>query len=86
METVTLLDKLKIVLREDACPFFSDEELSFYLADNNNEFNETAYRCLILKSEDTTLNISGMNCSDTSKYFRRIAQKYRKNNSGLLGD
>lgn len=79
-----VLNKLKIVLREKDCPFFSDEELQFYLEDNGNDFNKTAYRCLILKSENTTLNLSGFETGDTSKYFRRIAQKYRTNNSRIL--
>lgn len=85
MSTVNVLDKLKIVLRENDCPFFTDEELQFYLEDSGNNFNKTVYRCLIIKAEDTTLSISGMNAADTSKYFRRIAQSYRDNNSCILG-
>lgn len=81
-----LIEKLKIVLREEDCPFFTDEELLFYLTDNNNDFNKTAYDCLILKSENTQLNLSGLESSDTSKYFRRIAQRYRANNSRVLGE
>ena len=78
------IDELKIILREVDCPFFSDEELEYYLQKNNNNLEDTAYHCLIVKSEDTTLNISGMNAADTSKYFRRLARRYRKNNSGIL--
>ena len=78
------VDELKIILRENDCPFFTDEELEYYFQKNNQEINSTAYHCLIVKSEDTTLNISGMNTSDTSKYFRRLAQRYKKNNSGIL--
>ena len=37
-----------------------------------------------VKAEDTTLSVSGLNCADTSKYFRRLAQRYRQNNSGQL--
>lgn len=83
-KTSEMLDKLKIVLRENDCPFFDDEELSFYLQDNDFDFNKTAYQCLILKSESTNLVMSGLETSDTSKYFRRIAQRYRTNNSGTL--
>jgi len=81
---MTAVDELKIILREKDCPFFTDEELEYYLDKNNKEIESTAYHCLIVKSEDTTLNISGMNASDTSKYFRRLAQRYKKNNSGIL--
>ena len=77
-------ERLKLVLREKECPFFSDDELQFYLEENGNDFKKTAYRCLIVKSEDTTLSISGMQCADTSKYFRRLAQQYRSTNSGIL--
>lgn len=78
------VDELKIILRENDCPFFTDEELEYYLQKNNNNVESTAYHCLIVKAEDTTLNISGMTASDTSKYFRRLAMRYRKNNSGIL--
>lgn len=80
------LEKLKIVLREEDCPLFTDEELLFFLEQNGNNFNQTAYDCLIMKSENTTLNMSGLELGDTSKYFRRIAQKYRTNNSRVLGE
>lgn len=81
-----ILDKLKIAIREKDCPFFTDDELLYYLEENNYDFNKTAYRCLILKSENTTLNLSGFETGDTSKYFRRIAQKYRTNNSRILSE
>lgn len=82
---LSTLDKLKIVLREKDCPFFEDSELNYYLEANNGDFDDTAYQCLILKSENTTLNLSGFETGDTSKYFRRLAQRYRKNNSGVIG-
>lgn len=78
------IEKLKIILREKDCPFFEDEEISFYLKENQNDFNATAYQLLIIKSETTTLVLSGLEAADTSKYFRRLAQRYRKNNSGVL--
>lgn len=83
---LSLLEKLKIVLREEDCPLFTDEELLFFLEENGNNFNKTAYECLIMKSENTTLNMSGLELGDTSKYFRRLAQKYRTNNSRVLGE
>ena len=78
------LDELKIVLREEEIPFFTDKQLSFYLKENNSDYKATAYQCLLIKAEDTTLSISGLNTSDTSKYFRRLASQYRPNNSGIL--
>lgn len=78
------LEDLKIVLREDDIPFFDDEKLEFYLNENAGDYNKTAYQCLLIKAEDTTLSISGLSAADTSKYFRRLASRYRPNNSGVL--
>lgn len=79
------IDELKIILREKDIPFFSgDEELEFYLSKNKGDLNKTAYELLIIKSENTTLNISGLTTADSSAYFRRLAQQYRPNNSGIL--
>lgn len=79
-----ILDRLKTVLRERDIPFFSDEDLAFYLEKNGNDFNATAYECLIVKSEDSTVQISGLTTADTSSYFRRLASRYRPYNSGTL--
>lgn len=78
------IERLKIILRERDIPFFSDEELQFYLDANDGDFDKTAYQTLIIKSEDTTLNVSGLNIPDSSKYFKRIASMYRPHNSGTL--
>lgn len=79
-----VIEDLKIILREKDCPFFEDEEIAFYLKQNGNDFNATAYQLLIIKSETTTLVLSGLETGDTSKYFRRLAQQYRSHNSGTL--
>lgn len=78
------LSDLKIVLREDDIPFFSDKELAFYLRENNNDYRATAHQCLLIKAENTQLTISGMTAADSSAYFRRLAARYRTHNSGVL--
>ncbi len=78
------LSTLKRVLREEDIPFFSDEELEAYYNENNQNLNMTIYCCCIIKSEDTQVQISGLSLADTSKYFLRIAQRYRPHNSGTL--
>lgn len=78
------IDRLKIILREKDVPFFSEEELLFYLEENNNDFKATAYQCLNIKAENTTLSVSGLSTADTSQYFRRLASRYRTYNSGTL--
>ena len=78
------IERLRKILREDDCPFFSDEDLQFYLDENRGNINKTLYQCFLIKAEDTTLSVSGLNCADTSGYFRRLAQRYKPNNSGIL--
>lgn len=78
------LEELKIVLRESDVPFFSDEQLEFWLRENNGDYKATAYQCLLIKAEDTTLSVSGLSAADSSKYFRRLASRYRPHNSGVL--
>lgn len=78
------IDRMKTILREADIPFFSDEDLQFYLDENNGDENAAIYQCLLVKAEDTTLSISGISAADTSMYFRRLASRYRPNNSGVL--
>lgn len=77
------LDELKLLIREKDCPFFEDSELEYYL-NKYQTVEKTAYYCLIMKAEDTSLSVSGLSYADTSAYFRRLAQRYRPNNSGIL--
>lgn len=78
------IKELKLILREKDIPFFEDDELKYYLDKNGGDVDKTAYQCLIIKSEESSLSISGLSLSDTSSYFRRLAQRYRPNNSGVL--
>lgn len=78
------IEEIKITIRENDYPFFTDQELEFYLSKNHGDVRNTIYQCLILKSEDNTVQLSGMSTADTSKYFKRLASKYRPFNSGVL--
>ena len=46
------IEELKIILREKDCPFFSDEELKYYLK-KYSTIENAAYHCLLIKAEDT---------------------------------
>lgn len=81
---MTNIERLKIILRESDIPFFTDKELEFYLEENGNDVNTTAYQTLLIKAENTTVSISGLSTADSSAYFRRLAARYRPNNSGTL--
>lgn len=83
---ITDMSQLKIVLREDSIPFFSDDELDFYLKKNDGSYNNTAYECLLVKSQNLSLNVSGLQTGDWSKYFYMLAGSYKPNNTGVLGE
>ena len=78
------LTRLKIRLREEEMPMFTDGQLLDYL-DNTGSFESALYELLLLKSENTSLQISGMTIADTSEYFKRLAATYRPFNTGSLG-
>ena len=71
-------------LREKEAPYFSLEELEYFYNKNGQDIRKTLYECLLLKAENTTLSVSGLSTTDTSSYFKMLAQKYRPNNSGVL--
>ena len=77
------LSKAKLILREKDIPYFSDDEIKSY-SEIYKDFNELMYNLLLLKAQDTSLNISGLTTNDSSNYFKMLAQKYRPNNSGVL--
>lgn len=79
---MTKADELKIILREKDIPFFSDEEIEYYLG--KYSFNEAAYMLLMIKAENTKTVISALEVGDSSAYFRRLASRYRTNNSRVL--
>ena len=77
-------ERMKLILRESDVPFFTDEEFEFYLAENRGNENAALYQMLNIKAEDTTIRLSGWSSADTSKYYRRLAARYRPQNSGVL--
>lgn len=81
---MTKIDELKLILRESDIPFYTDEELNYYLGKHDGNLNDTAYECLIVKSENTALTLAGLTIQDSSNYFRRLADRYRPRHSGVL--
>lgn len=78
------LRRMKKILREAEYPFFSDDDLQFYVDENNGNIDLAIYHCLLIKAEDSSVTISGLSSADTSSYFKRLALRYRPNNSGIL--
>lgn len=78
------MERIKRILRENDLPFFTDEDIQGYLDDNKGNVEETIYELLIIKSENTSLQINGLTTTDTAQYFLRLAEKYRPSNSGII--
>lgn len=78
------LETLKNNIREKQYPYFSDSELEDILENFNGDIKKASYYCLILKSEDTGLSVSGLTTQNTSNYFKRLASMYVTTNSGVL--
>ena len=79
------IDRIRKEIREDQSPYFDDDDFVYYLNKNNGNVNDTIYEMLIIKSEDSTISVSGLSTGDTSSYFKRLASRYRPFNSGILG-
>lgn len=78
------LEQLKFNLREKQVPYFEESELEYLLERNKNDVNKASYEGLIMKAENTGLDVSGLTTKDSSSYFKMLASKYRGTNSGVL--
>ena len=81
---MTDIEVLKKEIREEQVPFFEDSDFQYYLDKNGGNVNATIYEMLIIKSEDSTISVSGLTTQDSSGYFKRLASKYKQFNSGIL--
>lgn len=84
MTDVEKIAYIRKELRENQSPYFEEEDFLHYLTKNNGDVNATIYEMLILKSEDSTISVSGLTTQDTSNYFKRLASRYKPFNSGVL--
>ena len=79
------IQELKLILREETSPFFTDEEMAYYLEKNNYNVSATAYECLLLKAEDDSIQLpGGLQLANNSEYWLRLAKKYKPNGSKIL--
>lgn len=78
------IERIKKEIREEQSPYFEEDDFSYYLAKNEGDVDATIYEMLIIKSEDSTISVSGLNTHDTSSYFKRLASRYKKHNTGVL--
>ena len=81
---MTEIERIKKEVREEQAPYFEDDDFQYYLDKNNGNVNATIYEMLIIKSEDSSISVSGLTTQDTSSYFKRLASRYKQFNSGVL--
>lgn len=84
---MTDIEKISFIrreLREIQAPYFDEDDFLHYLTKNNGDVNVTIYEMLIIKSEDSTISVSGLSTQDTSAYFKRLASRYKPFNSGIM--
>lgn len=78
------LDELKLLCREKQVPFFEDEELQYQLQKADGNVNLAAYRCLIIKAENSSVQVSGLTLADTHTYWLRLASSVRPSGSCII--
>lgn len=81
---MTDIERIKKEIREEQAPYFEEDDFQYYLEKNGGNVDATIYEMLIIKSEDSTISVSGLTTQDTSSYFKRLASRYKQFNSGSL--
>lgn len=81
---MTDIERIKKEIREEQSPYFEDDDFQYYLDKNGGNVDDTIYEMLLIKSEDSTISVSGLSTQDTSSYFKRLASRYKRFNSGIL--
>ena len=84
MTEIEKIDFIRREIRETQAPYFEEEDFVHYLKKNDGDVNATIYEMLIIKSEDSSISVSGLSTQDTSSYFKRLASRYRRFNSRIL--
>ncbi len=80
-----ILANLKLNLREEKFPCFSDDELTYVLNKYNFDLERTTYECLVMKAQDDTIRLpSGLSIQSSRNYWLSIAKRYRQNAGGSI--
>ena len=62
------MSRIKKILLEDDVQYFTDDDIQFYVDENKGNIDCAIYQMLIIKSEDTTISVSGLSTTSTSSY------------------
>ena len=79
-----VINSIMVEIREEQAPYFTFDEISYYYKKNNGDINATIYELLIIKSEDSSITVSGLSTQDTSAYFFFFFSRFKKFNTGVL--
>lgn len=82
--TDTEMKRIMEILREEDVPYFTPEQIKFYVEENGGNIDNAIYQMLLVKSESSVISVSGLSTQDTSSYFKRLASNYKPSNSGVL--
>lgn len=80
---MTDLELLKFNLREDGSPYFTNEELQ-QLLDRNGSVQAASHEGLIMKAEDDSIKLPGLDIPSSQKYYRRLAMHFRPSGTRVL--
>lgn len=78
------IERIKREVREDMLPYFNDDDFDYYFQKNVFDIQDTIYEMLIIKSESSVIQVSGLTTQETSGYFKRLASRYKRRNTGNL--
>lgn len=81
------IKKAKIELREEKSPFFTEDEIKYYIFEKHNgNFDRAMHEMCLMKAENDYISLSGgFEMADNSSYWKMLANKYKaKKNSFLL--
>lgn len=79
------INELKLRLREDTSPFFTDEEIAYYLNYYNKDIDLTTYQLCLLKAEDDSISLpGGLTLANNRQYWLTLAKRYKPNGSRIL--
>ena len=81
---MTDVERVYKEIREEQAPYFEEGDIEYYLEKNRGNVDATIYEMLIIKSESSKIEVSGLITGDTSAYFKRLASRYKQFNSGTL--
>lgn len=80
-----VIERIRKEIREDQAPYFTPDDFEYYLKKHGGDIEAVVYEMLIIKSEDSTITVSGLSTKDTSSYFKRLAAMHKRFNSCTLG-